>query len=138
MSILPKQTKNWWESQGFFMSLIMVFGSAYGLSEGAAQSLVAAVFGLISSGAFVFQFFKTSKFKGWKSVLSDGNTLQYLTGALGAFIPNADLLFPTLQGFAQALWSKNFGLIISATVALGVSIYNIFIKKKAAVVAKPT
>ena len=124
------ETKNWWESQGFFMSLVMVGGSAYGLTEDVAQSMVAAVFGAISSVAFVFQFFKTSKFVGWKSVVTDGNTLQYLGGAIGAFIPNAPLLIPALDDLADAIWSKNFGLIVTATVAFAVSAYNIFIKKK--------
>lgn len=114
------------------MSLIMVVGSAYGLNEEAAQSLVAAVFGLISAGAFVLQFFKTSKFRGFKDAILDGNTLQYLTAAIGAFIPNADMLFPALQGLAEAIFSKNFGLIITATVVLGVAIFNIFIKKTTA------
>ncbi len=124
------ETKNWWESQGFFLSVVMIGGSMYGLSEDTASSLVSAVTGLIASGAAVFQFFKTSKFKGWVAVLRDGNTLQYLVGAVAVFLPNAGELFPALQGLVEAFLSKNLGLILSALFSVGVVLYNIFFKKK--------
>ena len=125
------QTKNWWESQGFLLSVVMVFGSMWGLSEDAATSLVAAVTGLVAAFAAVLQFFKTSKFKGWKQVLADGNTLQYLVAAIAVFVPNASALFPQLQGLVDAFISKNFGAIISALVSAGVAVFNIFFKNKA-------
>lgn len=129
MSAQTTTAKKWWESQGFLLSVVMVFGSMWGLSEGTATSLVAATTGLIAAGAAVLQFFKTSKFKGVKQVLTDGNTLQYLVGAVAVFIPNASALFPSLQGIVDAFLSKNFGAIISAFVSAGVAIYNIFFKK---------
>lgn len=124
------QAKNWWESQGFLLSSVMVFGSMWGLSEDTATSVVSAVTGLIAVGATVLQFFKTSKFKGWRQVLTDGNTLQYLVGSIAVFIPNASALFPSLQGLVDAFLSKNFGAIVSALVSAGVVLYNIFFKSK--------
>lgn len=126
---LPLSQKNWWESQGFLLSVVMVFGSMWGLSEDTAMSLVSAVTGLIAAFAAVLQFFKTSKFKGWKQVLADGNTLQYIVAAIAVFIPNAGALFPQLQGLVDAFISKNFGAIISALVSVGVAIFNIFFKR---------
>ena len=123
--------KNWWESQGFAFSIIMVFGSMWGLSEDTATSVVSAVTGLIGAVMLALQFFKTSKFKGWKQVLSDGNTLQYLVAAVAVFIPNASALFPSLQGLVDAFLSKNIGAIISALVSVGVALYNIFLKGNA-------
>lgn len=133
MSVLPVQTKNFWESQGFLIGVITLLGSLWGLSEASATSLVVAVTGGVGAIAAVLQFFKTSKFRGISDVLKDGNTWVYLTATFGAFLPNAGELFPALRGVVDAIISKNFGLIISSLVALGVMVYNIFIKKKSAV-----
>lgn len=138
MSALPVQTKNWWESQGFLIGVITLLGSLWGFSEASATSLVVAVTGAVGALAAVLQFFKTSKFRGFAEVLRDGNTWAYLAATFGAFLPNAGELFPALRGVVDAIISKNFGLIISSLVALGVMVYNIFIKKKAAVTVAKT
>lgn len=130
-----QSSKNWWESQGFLLSVVMVGGSAFGLSESVAQSAIGATIGAVSGLSFVFQFLKTSKFKGWLQVVKDGNSLQYLVGALGFFIPNASAIFPSLQSFVDALWSKNLGMIVSAAVSLAVAAYNIFKKNGASLKA---
>jgi len=118
-------SKNWWESQGFLVSVLMVAGSTYGLSESDAQNLVAGIVGAASSIVFVFQFFKTSKFKGWLQVIKDGNSLQYFVGALSFIVPNLGTIVPALQGLIDAIWSKNLGLILSAAVSFAVAVYNI-------------
>lgn len=122
--------KNWWESSAFFIGLATLLGSAWGLSEDSATSVVTAVTGLIAAGAAVWHYFKSSKFRGFSDWISDGNTWVYLTATVGAFIPNSAELFPSLEGLAKALLSKDFGAIISAAVAAAVMFYNIFLKKK--------
>lgn len=123
-------TKNWWESQGFYLGLVMLFGSFWGLSEDAATSIVTGFSGLIAAGAFVIQFFKTSKFKGFAEILKNGNTWVYLTGILGQFLPNAGELVEGLRGVSDAFLSKNLGAILTALFAFGVMAWNIFFKKK--------
>lgn len=117
--------KKWWESQGFLLAVVALIGSFWGMAEGDAKNIVSAVAGLVSAIAFVLQFFKTSKFKGWKEVLQNSNTWAYLVAIFGLFIPSADLLFPALKDVSDALLSKNLGAIISALFTLGVVLFNI-------------
>jgi len=125
-----ESSKNWWESQGFFVALVALMGAFWGLSEDTAMSVVTAVTGLISAGALVLQFFKTSKFKGFKEVLSNSNTWAYLVTVIGSFLPNAGEIVASLRGVSDAVFSKNLGAILTALFTLGVMIYNIVIKKK--------
>lgn len=124
------ETKNWWESSGFFIGTLTVFGSLYGLSEADASSAVMAVTGLLGTGAVLWSRLKTSKFVGWIAWLQDGNTWVYLSSMVGLFLPNADILFPLLKDVSDAVISKNLGAIITAVFALAVFIYNVFIKPK--------
>lgn len=123
-------TKRWWESSGFLLSSVMIFGSMYGLNEQLAQSAVTATTGLVGAGAGIWHFFKTSKFRGFADWIKDSNTWVYLSTAVGAFLPNAGALFPSLKGLTDAIISKNFGAIMSAAVGIGVVIWNVFVKKK--------
>lgn len=129
---MADSTKKWYESSGFFVGLIALFGSLWGFTEGQAAGVVTAVTGLITAGATVWHFFKSSKFRGWKEWLSDGNTWVYIAGTLGLFLPNAGELIPALQGVVDGIISKNFGAIISGLFALGVMIYKIVTGKKTA------
>ena len=124
------QSKNWWESQGFFVALIALMGAFWGLSEDTATSVVTAVTGLISAGALVLQFFKTSKFQSFKDVLSNSNTWAYLVTVIGSFLPNAGEIVAALRGVSDAAFSKNLGAILTALFTFGVMLYNIVVKKK--------
>lgn len=121
--------KNFWESSGFLLSIVMLIGSAWGLKEQDGQAIVAAFTGLIATGATVWHFFKSSKFRGWLEWVKDSNTWNYMAGAVLVFLPNAGALFPALKGIVDAIIAKNLGLILSSVVTLGVVIFNVFIKK---------
>jgi uncharacterized membrane protein YdcZ (DUF606 family) len=122
--------KKWYESSGFFLSAVLLIGSLWGLKEQEATSLVTAVVGLVSAGATVWHALKRSKFKGFYDWVKDSNTWVYAAGVVGAFLPNAGELFPALKGVVEAILSKNFGAIMSALVALGVIVWNVFVKPK--------
>lgn len=128
---MAQQTeKKWWESSGFFIGVVTLIGSLWGMSEGDAASVVTAVTGGVATLALVWHKLKTSKFRGFSEWIADGNTWVYLAATVGAFLPNAEALFPSIKGLFDAFLSKDFGAIVSALVAAGVMAYNIFFKKK--------
>jgi len=121
-----------WESSGFFIGIIALFGSLWGLSETDATSIVTAVTGLITAGALIWTKLKTSKFSGFGDWIKNSNTWVYIAATVGQFLPNAGELVASLRGVVDAVISKNFGAILSALVAAAVMAWNIFFKKNTA------
>lgn len=118
--------KKWWESQGFLIALVALFGAFWGLKEDGATSIVMAVTGVVAAGAFLLQFFKTSKFQGVKDVLKNDNTWAYLATIIGSLLPNIEALLPSLRNVSDAIFSKDLGAIITAVFSLLVMAWNIW------------
>jgi hypothetical protein len=130
MATKVAEPKKWWESTGFFTSVILFLAGAWGLNsaefEGSIKSAVMLVYTLVGTGAALRMYLVKAKLnvKAW---LGDARTYEYLVAALAGIIPNLpadadDKLFDLVQ----AVKTGNIGIIISAAVTFAVFVWNVW------------
>lgn len=112
----------------FWVNLLLLVGSLWGLQEPTATSVVVAIFGLVGAFFTVRNFLVSAKFVGVKTWVTDPNTLSQLGTVIVALIPTAGPLIPALGDLAKAFVSGNWASIITAGLSLLSIVYYLFIK----------
>lgn len=126
--------KNFKESlmgTNFWVNLLLLVGSLWGLENQTATTVVVAIFGVVGAFFSVRNFVVAAKYTGTKTWLSDPNTWSYLTAVVLAIIPSATDLVPALRDVTDALLSGNWASIITAGLSLLTIIYYRFVKNNA-------
>jgi len=113
----------------FWVSLLLLVGSLWGLQEPTATSIVVAIFGMVGAFFTIRNFLVSAKFVGVKSWATDPNTLRDLGTVIVALVPAAGPLIPAIGDLAKAFVSGNWASIITAGLSLLSMVYYLFIKK---------
>jgi len=114
-----------WKRENFLFNLIMLVGVGFGLSTGLASETVAYLLGVVGLIGNIRLFLKDAKFVGVLNWLKNSNTWTYLAGIVTAFSPQLESLVPALRSLFDAIFSKNYGAIITALFALGSIIWGL-------------
>jgi len=112
----------------FWVNLLLLVGSLWGLQEPSATSIVVAIFGIVGAFFTVRNFLVSAKFVGVKAWATSPNTLSLLSAVIGAAIPAAAPLVPAIGDLAKAFASGNWASIITAGLSLLSLVYFLFIK----------
>lgn len=121
-----------WQSKDFWFTLLMLIGSAFGLTADGGAQIAGVIVGIIGVVGIVRDFLKGAKFVGFRAWLADTNTWAYIAATVTLIVPQAAPLVPGLQELADALLSGNFSKIVVAGLSLLTLAYNIFFRKRAA------
>ena len=116
----------------FWVNLLLLVGSLWGLQEPTATSVVVAIFGLVGAFFTVRNFLVSAKFVGFKAWATDTNTLSTLGTVIVALIPTAGPLIPAIGDLTKAFVSGNWASIITAGLSLLSIVYYLFIKNNTA------
>lgn len=123
------EQKKFWQGTNFWFAALMVVFSFFGGTEGLAQQIVSLGVGVVSLFGTVRQFLPNAKSKGFKDVLGEVNTWNYISGVLTLIVPRAGELVPALRDLYDALIIGNWGLVITRGVALLTIAFYLFKKK---------
>lgn len=119
-----------WRSNDFWLTLILLLGSLFGLSQDQGTQIAGTIVGVVGVLGVLRDFFKDAKFVGLRAWLSDTNTWAYIGATVSLFLPQAGALVPALQELSNALLSGNFSKIIVAGLSLITLVYNLFFRKR--------
>ena len=128
-----------WTGTNLWVNLLLLVGSVFGgLSGDLATQIVAALLGIVGAFFALRNWIVKAKFSAGKGWLTDPNTWTYLTAVLVAIAPKAADLIPQLRGLVEALYSGNWGSIITAAITLVSLIYYTFFRPKPGTPTAPT
>lgn len=114
-----------WKRENFLFNLIMLVGVGFGLTTGLASETVAYILGVVGLVGNWRLFVKDAKFPGFAEILKNKNFWPYLLGFVTSISPALGALVPSLQDIFNAIVSKNYGAILTAVIALGVTIWGL-------------
>jgi hypothetical protein len=120
-----------WTGTNIYGQLMLLIASLFGgMSPDTAGLIVAGGAGVVAAFLAIRNWVVNAHFKLDKSWIADPNNWSYLTAVLVGISPKAADLVPGLKGLLEALFSGNWGSIISAAVALISLVYYSFFKGK--------
>jgi len=120
-----------WQGSNFWVTLVLLIGSLWGMNQDGATQIVGAIFGLLAAAMATRSWLVNAKFGGVGKWLKDPNTWAYLTAIIVAVVPQAADLIPALKNLSDALIAGNWSGILTAGFSILTMVYYLFIKKQA-------
>ena len=116
--------KKFYQSTNFWLAVLMIVGSFWGLTTVAGDAIGIAFNAIIGAvGAVIIWLNTKPKFDAKKALDRKSNLWMYLTNVILGILPMATDLVPALQDVVEAITLKQYSLIISRLFTLGTVIW---------------